>query len=136
MYVLYHSLCKTAFIALSGVAGGAEPAGTSSSAITSRAGAAAGASAGASVASSPAHARSEASASKPGEEWTPQASREDKENDAAAVTAVIWKELAELSAVQAKLKVSAQLPHSLWMQWQVNTCCTNCVSPHQHHCFA
>ncbi|KAL3162862.1 hypothetical protein ABBQ32_009314 [Trebouxia sp. C0010 RCD-2024] len=89
-----------------GVAGGAEPAGTSSSAITSRAGAAAGASAGASVASSPAHARSEASASKPGEEWTPQASREDKENDAAAVTAVIWKELAELSAVQAKLKAA------------------------------
>ena len=31
---------------------------------------------------------------------------EDKESDAAAVTAVIWKELAELSAVQAKLKVS------------------------------
>ena len=30
---------------------------------------------------------------------------EDKENDAAAVTAVIWKELAELSAAQAKLKV-------------------------------
>ena len=32
-------------------------------------------------------------------------SGEDKENDAAAVTAVIWKELAELSAAQAKLKV-------------------------------
>ncbi len=31
---------------------------------------------------------------------------EDKENDAAAVTAVIWKELAEMSAAQAKLKVS------------------------------
>lgn len=30
---------------------------------------------------------------------------EDKENDHAAVTAVIWKELAELSAAQAKLKV-------------------------------
>lgn len=30
---------------------------------------------------------------------------EDKENDAVAVTAVIWKELAELSAAQAKLKV-------------------------------
>lgn len=33
------------------------------------------------------------------------AAEEDKENDAAAVTAVIWKELAELSAAQAKLKV-------------------------------
>jgi hypothetical protein len=34
-----------------------------------------------------------------------QPSAEDKENDAAAVTAVIWKELAEMSAAQAKLKV-------------------------------
>lgn len=34
-----------------------------------------------------------------------QPSGEDKENDAAAVTAVIWKELAEMSAAQAKLKV-------------------------------
>jgi len=34
---------------------------------------------------------------------------EDKENDAAAVTAVIWKELAEMSAAQAKLKVSASI---------------------------
>ncbi|KAL3161053.1 hypothetical protein ABBQ38_009436 [Trebouxia sp. C0009 RCD-2024] len=75
-----------------------DPAGTSSSAITSGAGA--------SAASSPAPARSEASASKPEEEGTPQASGEDKENDAAAVTAVIWKELAELSAVQAKLKAA------------------------------
>ncbi len=32
-------------------------------------------------------------------------SAQDKENDAAAVTAVIWKELAEMSAAQAKLKV-------------------------------
>ena len=35
-----------------------------------------------------------------------QPAGEDKENDAAAVTAVIWKELAEMSAAQAKLKVS------------------------------
>lgn len=34
---------------------------------------------------------------------------EDKENDHAAVTAVIWKELAELSAAQAKLKVAFQM---------------------------
>lgn len=33
-------------------------------------------------------------------------SAEEKETDAAAVTAVIWKELAEMSAAQAKLKVS------------------------------
>ena len=38
-----------------------------------------------------------------------QPSGEDKENDAAAVTAVIWKELAELSAAQAKLKVCTHL---------------------------
>lgn len=36
-------------------------------------------------------------------------SAEDKENDAAAVTAVIWKELAEMSAAQAKLRVRADL---------------------------
>ena len=36
-------------------------------------------------------------------------SAEEKETDAAAVTAVIWKELAEMSAAQAKLKV--WLPH-------------------------
>ncbi|KAL0050442.1 hypothetical protein WJX82_011314 [Trebouxia sp. C0006] len=35
-----------------------------------------------------------------------QPSAEDKENDAAAVTAVIWKELAEMSAAQAKLKAA------------------------------
>lgn len=105
-----------------GVAAGADPAGTSSSAITSGAGA--------SAASSPAPARSEASASKPEEEGTPQASGEDKENDAAAVTAVIWKELAELSAVQAKLKVCAHLPHGLWMQWKATACCTTGVSQH------
>ncbi|DBA84981.1 TPA: hypothetical protein ACH3X2_005720 [Trebouxia sp. C0005] len=35
-----------------------------------------------------------------------QSSGEDKENDAAAVTAVIWKELAEMSAAQAKLKAA------------------------------
>ena len=39
-------------------------------------------------------------------------SAEEKETDAAAVTAVIWKELAEMSAAQAKLKVSQlSLPH-------------------------
>ena len=45
-------------------------------------------------------------------------SAEDKENDAAAVTAVIWKELAEMSAAQAKLRVRADLfavlPPSFW----------------------
>ncbi|KAL0042137.1 hypothetical protein WJX77_004388 [Trebouxia sp. C0004] len=35
-----------------------------------------------------------------------QPSGEDKESDAAAVTAVIWKELAEMSAAQAKLKAA------------------------------
>lgn len=38
-----------------------------------------------------------------------QGAGEDKESDAAAVTAVIWKELAELSAAQAKLKVCTPL---------------------------
>ena len=42
------------------------------------------------------------------EEGRAQPSGEDRENDSAAVTAVIWKELAELSAAQAKLKVGQQ----------------------------
>ena len=45
---------------------------------------------------------------------------EDKENDAAAVTAVIWKELAELSAAQAKLKVGQRKNHSMWCRLYVN----------------
>ena len=84
----------------------AETAGTSSTANTGS---------GAAAAQSPAPVGSEPSTSKAGvgegqgEGETSQAAGEDKENDAAAVTAVIWKELAELSAVQAKLKVSTTL---------------------------
>lgn len=86
-------------VGLSGrVAAGADPAGTGSSTTTSEGGP--------SAASTSPPVGPGASASKPGEEAPAQSSGEDKENDAAAVTAVIWKELAELSAVQAKLKVS------------------------------
>lgn len=53
--------------------------------------------------SQPSDSAALASTSKPGGEGTK--GEEEKENDAAAVTAVIWKELAELSAAQAKLKV-------------------------------
>ena len=50
---------------------------------------------------------------------------EDKEGDAAAVTAVIWKELAELSAVQAKLKVGCHLV-SLNHQYMHSCFCCLC----------
>ena len=63
------------------------------------------------AAPSPAPVGPEPSTSKlrEGEGGAAHATGEDKEDDAAAVTAVIWKELAELSAVQAKLKVSLLL---------------------------
>ena len=97
------SLGKTACDFFSDKEAAAEAPSTSNSATDTGAGVFA--------AHSPAPVGPEPSASKErkGEGVAAQAGGEDKEDDAAAVTAVIWKELAELSAVQAKLKVSLLL---------------------------
>lgn len=96
------SLCEAVFDWFSDEERAAETAGTSSSVTNTGQGAAT---------HSPAPAGPEPSAPKAGEGEgeAGQVAGEDKENDAAAVTAVIWKELAELSAVQAKLKVFTPL---------------------------
>ena len=97
---LHCSLVTTACDSFSGKEATAEDASATSSA-----------GAGAFAAPSPAPVGPEPSTSKlgEGEGGAAHATGEDKEDDAAAVTAVIWKELAELSAVQAKLKVSLLL---------------------------